>query len=407
MHRGLFLSRLEKKKRVAEKKSEAKELGLLDGFSFFLGFQSILVVYIMSSFLQVTSGLGRIEIFFIIGYSVSFLLLINFHHLIKKIGKTNAFLLILAVKSIALFGVAFLPFDLARVFLAMIILAIGPIVWVGLDVLVESFSQNKLTGEIRGKFLTSMNIGCLLAPFLSAYLVGSTESFRWPFFLAGLIVLNIFLISLVKIPKINHDIQVAKPIKEVLKKIMKRRNVSRIYYVSFLMETFYAVMIVYTPIYLLSWGLEWEEIGKIFTIMLLPFIFLQYPVGRLADKKMGEKELLAIGILITGVFTGLLFFIEGRNVLLWGAILFATRIGIAMIEVLRDSYFYKRIGPTDVDIINFYKTARSISYIFALLFFGIISFFLPIRFIFVILSFLVFTGILAIWNLKDNEVCKE
>jgi MFS family permease len=407
MYKGLFLLRLGKKKEAAEKKGEAKELKLLNSFSFFLGFQSILVVYIMSSFFQAISGLERIESFFIVGYFASFLILINFHYLIKKIGKTNAFLFILAVKSIALFGVAFLSFDLARVFLAIVILALGPIVWVGLDILVESFSQDKFTGEIRGKLLTSMNVGCLLAPFLSAYLVGNTESFRWPFFLAGLIVLNIFLISLVKIPKINYDVQAAKPIKEILKKIMKRKNVSRIYYVSFLMETFYAVMVVYTPLYLLSCGLKWEEIGKIFTIMLLPFIFLQYPVGRLADKKTGEKELLAIGILIMGVFSGLLFFVEGRNVLLWGAILFATRIGAAMIEVLRDSYFYKRIGPADIDIINFYKTARSISYIFALVFFGIISFFLPIRFIFATLSFLIFTGILAIWNLNDNEVYRE
>ncbi|MFZ1626751.1 MAG: MFS transporter, partial [Candidatus Moraniibacteriota bacterium] len=143
-----------------------------------------------------------------------------------------------------------------------------------------------------------------------------------------------------------------------LKKTMVKKNLLRIYVVSWALEFFYAVMIIYTPILLLSQGFTWERIGFIFTVMLIPFVLVQYPLGIVADKKWGEKELLFVALVIMGVSTVAVGFTRSTDIVFWAGLLFLTRLGAAGIEVLRDSYFYKQIGSTDTDIVAFFRTAR-------------------------------------------------
>ena len=65
-------------------------------------------------------------------------------------------------------------------------------------------------------------------------------------------------------------------------------------------------MVIYTPIYLHEHiGLPWSDIGIIFTIMLLPFVLFEFPAGKLADGKWGEKEPPIIGIILIAVSTAL------------------------------------------------------------------------------------------------------
>jgi MFS family permease len=77
--------------------------------------------------------------------------------------------------------------------------------------------------------------------------------------------------------------------------------------------------------------------------MLLPFVFVQFPLGRLADKKWGEKEILSLGFIIVAIATGLISFISGGSMILWMTILFITRIGAATIEIMCDTYFFKKV----------------------------------------------------------------
>jgi len=75
-------------------------------------------------------------------------------------------------------------------------------------------------------------------------------------------------------------------------------------------------------------GFGWENIGLIFTIMLVPFVLVDFPLGRLSDK-IGEKKLLITGFLITILFTLIIPFISAPLVWIWAIILFGTRLGAA------------------------------------------------------------------------------
>ena len=62
-------------------------------------------------------------------------------------------------------------------------------------------------------------------------------------------------------------------------------------------------MIIYLPIYLhKNIGLAWSQISIILIIMLLPYLS-SVKLGKLADSKYGEKELMMIGFVIASITT--------------------------------------------------------------------------------------------------------
>ncbi len=384
------------------KKCATRKLHLLNVVAFLMGFQMALALYILSNFLKERSGIENIGIFYVISYIASFYVLINLHHLIKKHGKSTMFLIFLAIKIVALFGMGLFFENSFAVVFAIWSLMSGALAWVGLDLLIENYSKDKVTGSIRGAYLTVLNAGVLTAPLLATWIV-ENMGYRFVFFFAANITAIVFVIVFVSFRKVNHNINKSISIRQVFEKIRRRKNLSKIYYVSFLLELFYAVTVVYMPLYLRQLGVAWVEIGIIFTVMLIPFVLLQYPLGILADKKTGEKEWLLVAIILTAIFTATISFINSREVIVWMGVLFATRVGAAIIEVMRDSYFYKQVGPADVDLIDFFRTTRSIAYITGMAIFSFVLFFLPIQFIFVILALIILTGLVPLWKLKDTH----
>lgn len=378
------------------------KLHLLYVVSFLMGFQMALGLYVLSSFLKERSGIDNVGIFYVIGYIASFYVLINMHHLIKKHGKTTIFLIFLFIKIAALFGMGlFSNSPFALVFSVWSIMS-GALAWVVLDILIENYSKDKVTGSIRGTCLTVMNAGVLVAPFLASWIV-DRMGYQTIFFLSANVTAIAAVIILVFFRKVNHNIKKSKKISEIFAIMLRRKNIGRIYYVSFLLDLFYAATTVYTPLYMLQLGVSWVEIGLIFTIMLIPFVFLQYPLGVLADKKTGEKEWLLAAVVLITIFTAAISFIETREIAVWAGVLFVTRIGAAVIEVMKESYFYKQIGPTDVDLIDFFRTTKSVAYVVGLGFFSIALFFIPIQGVFILLALIILSGLVPLWKLKDTH----
>jgi hypothetical protein len=80
-----------------------------------------------------------------------------------------------------------------------------------------------------------------------------------------------------------------------------------------------------------------------------------------------------------------------------------TRVGAAMIETLRDSYFYKKIDGDDMDIISFFRTSKSSGYISAAAFSAIILAIFSVKIMFVFLAFVILLALYPAFNLVDNK----
>jgi hypothetical protein len=93
--------------------------------------------------------------------------------------------------------------------------------------------------------------------------------------------------------------------------------------------------------------------------------------------------------------------------MVWTMILVLGRIGAALAEILKESYFYKRIDGNDVDIIDFFKTSGPVAYIAATAISGIILTFLSINFIFLVLAIICFSAFYPTFRLVDNRSEKD
>lgn len=382
-----------------------KKINLINLVSFLLGFSSALTAYVVSSYFKEISGENNVSIFYVIIYFIILIALLNLYKIIKRAGTEKTFFISILFFAGSAWLLSFLPTSSAGVIVLMINIIAATLCFTVKDIILESCSTDRLSGRIRGWHLTLMNLGFILAPFISMQILAK-YNFKGVFLLQFIAVAITIFLAYFGLKRMgNKKNQVSPERFQALgiEKIKKNRDVMRIYYIAFILDLFYFLAVVYIPIYLKNLGMSWESIGLIFTFMLLPFVILPYPLGVIADKKTGEKELLIIALLILALTSGYLFFISSTNLYVWGIFLFLTRIGAASLEMLRDSYFYKKIDGRDVNIIDFFRTSYPAAYIAGSIALIIMLFFLPLKSIFIFAFLSTISGLWPAFALTDSK----
>jgi len=133
----------------------------------------------------------------------------------------------------------------------------------------------------------------------------------------------------------------------------------------------------------------------------LPFIIFQFPLGKLADKKWGEKEILSCGIIVLSLATVMLSFFNTPIFWIWAIILFLTRVGASAIEIASESYFFKQINVQDIDVMSFFRITNPLAYSIAPLMAFLTLSFLDFQYIFLVL------GIIMLFSLKYSLTLKD
>lgn len=389
-----------------DEKLEERKIRLVSFISFLMGFSQAMLIYVMAYYFKIAAGTEDVGLFYLVSYGILLIALLNLHKIIRILGKSNVFYFsVIASITISFLLVLSEPSFLGIIFLMLYTIFIN-LAWVSLDVILESFSSDSMSGRIRGLHLTLINAGYLLGPFLSTRIL---EKYDFQGIFSFLLIFNsiILVFSLIGLRNVNHRFNIKLKTRDLIRKVFSKKDILKVYYMAFALDFFYALMVIYTSIYLLGIGVSWIQIGTILTIMLVPFVVLQYPVGFLADKKTGEKELLIFSIIFISVFSGIIYFIDSNKVWVWSLLLLSTRIGASMLEVLRDSYFYKRIDGHDVDLINFFRTAMPVGYILAASSSFVLLLFFPIKIVFILMSLVAFSALIPALRLIDNKCEKE
>ena len=189
-----------------------------------------------------------------------------------------------------------------------------------------------------------------------------------------------------------------------VREVWINKDIRSIFASNFLLNFFFAWMVIYTPLYLNKYvGFSWLTIGAIFTIMLVPFIFIQVPAGELADKKYGEKEMLSIGFIVMAISTALIPLIGGASFWIWAILLFSTRIGAALVQVMCDTYFFKKIGEKNIDMITMYRLMSPLAYVAGPLVAIVFLLHFKIEYLFFLLGFLMLFGLRYTLALRDTK----
>ncbi len=397
---------MNKKKSSHREHVNEKKLNLLGFISFLFGFAQALLLYVTSDYFSQKLGSHNVSSFYFIAYVVALVGLLNMHKLVKILGKAGAFFLFFLLQIYLLFALVFVKNPLLGSILMMSYIIVNYFAWTILDVIIEQYSEDKKSGRIRGFHLMILSAGILIGPFLSTKILSSFE-FNGLFIATLILNCLMLIVSLVGLRGVNGRFSGKLTVRDIGMKVLTNKDVLNIYMISLALESFYALMIVYMPLYLLGLGFSWQQIGIAFTIMLIPFVALEYPIGILADEKFGEKEMIIGGLLIMGLSSLSIYFIHSNSIFIWAAILLVTRIGAASVEILRDSYFYKKIDGRDVDLISFFRTTRAVAYLLATGLSAMLLIIAPMKYIFLLIAVMVLIGIYPAFRLVDNKSEEE
>ncbi len=376
---------------------------LITFLGFIFGFSGALLTYITSSYFKQVIVTDNIGFFYIISFSIILILLFNLNKLIEGFGRARTLMTLMILQIAILFLLQFINITISGAVLLMLYIILFGVITVVFDIVLEAYSADAKTGRIRGFFLSVYNFGFLVGPVSSVYIL-QHYGFNGIFFSTMILYIVMFLILFTALNDIKgHVKKQSLSFVQIITKFKNDKNLVNIYWIAFTLRFFYATMTVFVPLYLREIGFSWGNIGFIFTIMLVPFIFIEYPVGILADKKYGEKEMLFIGSVIVACSTIVMYFINSKELWIWMSILFVSRIGAALLETMQDSYFYKQINENDIALINFFRSTRAIGYIASAVFVGIMLYFFgDMKNIFIILSIIFVIGLYPIIKLVDT-----
>lgn len=386
-------------------KKNKKTFRIIYLLAFFTSIGYALPLYIQSSFLQQFSDTKHVGLYITIATALTLLAIFIFPQFIKKYHNYRVMFYVVFLYILSsLFLISSKDTLAVLLFFSLHTVAIT-LIGINLDVFLEDISDNRHAGEIRTKYLTVVNTAILLSPYLMGMIVGKDNNYALAYIASAfMIFLTALFLFIFKKNLHDHVEYKRRHLVELWEVLKNNANLTKVFGLSLLLRFFFAIMVLYTPLYLHdTLGFSWQTIGAMLTIMLLPYVFLELPAGYIADKFLGEKELLVAGMIIMVVFTGSLVFISSKDVILWTGVLFFTRVGAALLESMQEVYFFKIVNREDVDIINLFRDTHPAGWLLASAMSVLILKLLPIVYLFLILAVIILLMIPTAMSLEDTK----
>ena len=372
----------------------------------FYGLHFFGVLYINSSFLERHISQSEVGFVFAVSSMLAIVALASAPLFLRSLGNYNMALLVTGINLAAVLGLSFVT-DLGWILVLFAIhTMLLPLILLSFDVFIESNNHDEgATGSIRGIFLSMGLIAALFSPFIASRIAGEGAQYEMVYFFAGLALVPILLILSLRFQNFIDPMYQALSPRKMLRAVWRNDNLWRISMAQFLMRFFLSWYVVYMPLHLhLNVGFTWPEIGLILFLMLIPYVVLEYPAGKIADRWLGEKEILTLGFVIMGVSTLAFFWLESTSLWVWAAFLMATRAGAALVEVMTETHFFRMVNGADASILSIFRMLRPIAYTIGPGVAGVFLFFAEdIQYLWLILAGVMLAGVYHALRLKDSK----
>lgn len=344
--------------------------------NFFSSIHFFLIVYVITPYLATFLPAEQTGLVVSAGAVATLIAFPTMPKLASRYGAKRSVIGVAFVLGIALFVLASQPsFWVAALALAFIC-ATTPFVQYFLDLLLEATNASEQeTGRVRTAFITAANVALILSPLIIGFLLGEGDAY-WRVFLVGGISLAPF-IALFLIEELpESSAREHQKLMDTCRCMIADLDLRAAAFGNLVLQLFYHLAPLYIPLYLHEvLGMPWSELGWIFMVMLLPFVLLEYPAGYIADRWLGDKELLITGFIIIGVSFGALAFVTSTTPLaLLLTALIGTRVGAALVEAMVEGHFFRRVSADDANTVTLYRMSRPVSALIAPLVASIILF---------------------------------
>jgi MFS family permease len=366
-----------------------------------------LVLYINSSFLEQYVPNTTLGTLYTIGSALTILSFLFISRVLRRAGNYRLTLLLTALEFTSLIGMSLSESLRSAVPFFLLHQTVMPLILFNLDVFMEEFigKHEQTTGGKRGLFLAIMSFAGAIAPLAAGYLLGDNEpNYALAYLTSALILLPFIAIMMYYFRSFSDPEYRVIKILPTIRSFWIRPDIKNVFLCHFLLQFFFAWTVIYMPLYLISEiGLSWEETGLIIFTAIMAYVFLEYPIGLIADRYIGEKEMMAAGFAIMAVSSSWLAFITSTEVLPWMIAMFMTRVGASLVETTTESYFFKHTDGSDTNIISFFRITRPLSYVIGALVGSFALLYLPFNLIFVVLGLALVPGLFFTMLLRDTK----
>lgn len=361
--------------------------------------------YVNSSFLSSFFSSEHLSLLYVANALIALLFLSQVAHVVRRIGVRE-----LALSSTVLLGSAVFLLGISTERLSVVFFFITQAILLLtlrylLDLYVESLSRGEEeTGSTRSLFITAGNTGVLLAPLIGAVaVVGSL--FTPVYVIATLLLIPALLIIAGPLRSLTPvvpptETSVVRRIREIF---CCRVELRRIMTAHGLAQLFFAGSIIYVPLYLFSEGVSWQIIGTISALSVLPYLVLEIPLGTLADRAWGEKEITLAGLFITGGSLVLMSTTPLSEFIVWTLWYLLANVGGALIEVGTESYFFKQVTESDADLIGAFRMLRPLGGLGAPLLAALTLPFVGLAGVFAVFGAALLLGLVPLKDLTDTR----
>lgn len=319
-----------------------------------------LILYIITPYLATLVPEGTAALAVSLGAIITLATFPFIPRLVRKHGSRKLAIIFSTLEAFVLLWLALEPTALLAVILVALAVATSPLIAYQLDLLLEAVTENEEeTGRVRTTFLVAGSVALVSAPLVVGFLLDSTDEYWKVFTIAALSLIPfIGLMGLSRFPEVKHP--TGKQLWLTCLCLLNNHDARAVLVANFVLQFFFHIAPLYIPLYLhTALGWEWSELGWVFALMVLPFLVVEYPVGWLADKKWGDKELMAVGFTITGLsFATLTLVTASTTLAVIATILVMSRIGAAMAEATVEGHFFRRVNETDENSVVVFRMAR-------------------------------------------------
>ncbi len=375
LYNGGMLSKLQR-----SLKSTRAAFIVLSLMLFFLSIQVSLTIYIDSSFLKSTishSSLSKtflwenpdnmVGVVYTLASLLTILALLYSPVALRRYGNYRWSLSILILHTIILLSLAsstsawlILPFFITSS-------ALLSVLYFNFDIFLERYSVDEETGRIRGLFMTIASVAWLLPPMFAGNLV-EHHGFQSVYFIGAIILFPVIFLMIRYLSDFKDLAYEDSPLFLPKDTNKKHPGIISALWMNFFLQFFYAWIVIYSPIYFHeNLAVSYGDFGLMLSIALIAFVLIPLPVGWLADKILGEKELFIVGFLVMGISV-VLFPILAKGTFVfwhWALLLFVGRIGASCVETMSETYFFKQIDGSAAGYIGHFRRMRPIAYIIA------------------------------------------
>jgi len=226
----------------------------------------------------------------------------------------------------------------------------------GISMYIDKLSSRENIAKNFGENGVLLNIGWVVGPMLAG-LIAEKFSFIEVFLLASLFSFIALLIFVFSEPAErrhpeHHHVYIFRNIKNFFRADLTRR----LYWTGLGFSIFYGASAM-IPLQLMHLGGTISQIGIIIGLASLPWIILELPVGKWADKTKKEPRLffLTYTLLAPAIFLlGLV-----RSLPLAFIFLLLTSVATALSETTIQSYFYRKFPQNSISLVSVFLTYSS------------------------------------------------